>query len=257
MQYPIAHVSQQQAYLKLFSRAGEYKAVGDASTSYLWDPAAPSRIHAANPQAKIVIVLRDPVERAHSHYLMDVREGWQHSSFYDALRQDWQRTEKGYGISRLYVELGLYHQQVKRYLDAFGRDRVQILFSRNLDGPPINGKSHMLAEVIDFLGLDSTCLSRIDASRRENAFGVTRWHWASRVAGSRWARRLGQILVPARLGSTYRIKRTVFEPFFVKRTERPSIPADARDWLVSLYKENVCELEGLLGRSLPELRSSW
>src|SRR5579871_3433321 len=52
-------------YLRLYRDACGFSAIGDASVSYLWDPEAPQRIHARMPQARILIVLRDPVERAY------------------------------------------------------------------------------------------------------------------------------------------------------------------------------------------------
>jgi hypothetical protein len=257
MRYPIARVAEQDAYLRLFNQAGDYKAIGDASTSYLWDPGAPYRIHAANPQAKIVMLLRDPIERAQSHYLMDVRDGWQHLPFREALQQDWQSTEKRHGMARLYIDLGLYCRQVERYLKLFGPERVCILSFTSLDAQPMNGARPALSQVVDFLGLDSAQLSRIDTSRRENEFTVSRWRWVSRIAGARWARRLGLTLVPASLGSTFFIKQLVFEPLFLKRADKPPIPAEVKEWLISIFKDDVSALEKLLGRSLPDLRRTW
>ncbi|MFZ0889540.1 MAG: sulfotransferase [Candidatus Binataceae bacterium] len=255
MTYPITRVSRPEAYLALYSRAGEYEAIGDASSSYLWDPGAPRRIRQVSPRARIIMMLRDPVERAHSHYLMDVREGWQRLAFYDALREDFHRGRKGYGVSRLYVELGLYHQQVGRYLRMFGAKQVKILQFDSLLTP--DGRRRTICEIADFLGLDAEPVTKIDTSRRENEFGVARWKWASRIAGARTVRRAAQAVVPAGLGSTYRLKKSVFERFFVKRAGKPPMDPMAREWLVSLFKEDVRALEKMFGRMFPELRRSW
>ncbi len=77
------------------------------------------------PDARIIISLRDPVERAYSHYLMHVREGIQSLSFYDALVEDMKRTDQAWAISHFYVGKGCYAKQVRRYLEVFGRDRRQ------------------------------------------------------------------------------------------------------------------------------------
>src|SRR5437667_3118215 len=113
-------VRDEAAYLRLFLKAKGYPAIGEASPSYLWDANAPHRIRKAVPHAKIIILLRDPVERAYSHYLMDVREGRQDLPFLQALERDWNRSKKGWSVSQLYVELGLYAEQVRRYLEVFG-----------------------------------------------------------------------------------------------------------------------------------------
>jgi len=249
-------IRDERAYLKLFRRAKRYKAIGEASPSYLWEANAPYRIHRAVPHAKIIIVLRDPVERAYSHYLMDVREGLQDLPFHEALKEDWSRREKGWSVSQLYVELGLYAEQVRRYLEVFGAERLLILTLEELMTSALNGKS-VVADVLRFLDLDTAPLYKIDTSRVENGFAVARWSWARRMAGANWVRRAGQILVPVSLGANHTVKRVVFQRYFVKVVPKPSIDVRARDWLRSIYDPDVSALESLLGRELSELRRSW
>jgi Sulfotransferase family len=79
-------------------------------------------IHQAIPHARIILILRDPIERAYSNYLMYKKYGGIKSSFYDELMLDYKSQEKLYGRSQLYVELGMYYEQVKRYFDIFGRE---------------------------------------------------------------------------------------------------------------------------------------
>ena len=68
-------VRDRRAYEGLFARAGSAVFRGEASTSYLTDPTAPQRIATCNPDASVIAVLRDPVDRAYSHFLYNVREG--------------------------------------------------------------------------------------------------------------------------------------------------------------------------------------
>ncbi len=106
-------------YLSLFSKAIDAKVIGEASTNYLYSKSAPLRIHETIPHAKIIIMLRDPIERAFSQYLMNVMSkdfNVHKLSFYEAITSDYSRVEKGIGISILYVEKGLYYEQVKRYM---------------------------------------------------------------------------------------------------------------------------------------------
>ncbi len=186
MRFPISHVADQQTYLRLFAKAEGYKAIGDASSSYLWERGTAERIKAVSPGAKIIIVLRDPVERAYSHYLMDVREGWVRAPFDQALREDWNQRSKGFGVSHLYIELGLYYDQVKRYLDLFGRSQVRILMLGNLNKFP----ARTVTEVFEFLEL--TPGHAIDTSYVGNEFGLPRWRWVPLIAGNRYSRRLAR-----------------------------------------------------------------
>jgi len=109
-------------YLRLFDGVTSEIAIGEAAATYLWDRQSPRLIREKIPDAKLIIVLRDPVERAYSHYLAEVRLGWQGMPFLEALQADAHQAQKGWGISRLYLELGEYSEQVARYFKIFGRD---------------------------------------------------------------------------------------------------------------------------------------
>jgi hypothetical protein len=68
-------------YLKLFRGIKDEKAIGEASPSYLWDQESADKIHYVVPDARIIMILRNPVERAFSHYLMNVSVGTEKLSF--------------------------------------------------------------------------------------------------------------------------------------------------------------------------------
>lgn len=256
MRYPSTHVSNRQSYLKLFAKAPPDRLCGEASSSYLWDAQTPFRIHAENPDAKIVIILRDPIARAYSQYLKDFREGWQELPFHETIRRDFELEPKGYGLTRLYVELGLYHQQVRRYLEVFGPEQVKIiLFKRLTLGSSLNPA--VLEDVAEFLQIDAARLPSAASAYIENGFAVPRWNWARSAAGSRVVRYLGRVLIPPRLGSTYTIKRMIYEPLLTRRATPAPIDLDAKQWLKSLYDPDLTALEGLLQQRLPELRASW
>ncbi|MGH7916925.1 MAG: sulfotransferase family protein [Candidatus Binataceae bacterium] len=240
-------VTDRERYLRLFRKADHYAAVGEASPSYLWDPEAAARIKQSVPEARIIISLRDPIERAYSHYLMDYREGAQDLPFYEALCRDLARDEKGIGISYLYVELGQYAAQVSRYLEAFGPERVQILMFEDLR----RETRKTVAQVARFLGLETAPVSAIDTSTVHNGYSVARARWARRLAGARWTRTLGQTVVPHSVGAF------IFEKFMLKPAVKPPIDQDAVRLLRDIYEPDVRQLERTLGRSLPELRRSW
>lgn len=240
-------ISDREAYLRLFRAGKNHRAIGEASPSYLWCEAAPARIHAAAPEARIIITLRDPIERAYSHYLMDYREGAQHLPFFEALREDWLSAEKGWAVSNLYVELGFYARQIERYLRLFGEDRVHILFHDDLRRLA-QGNRQVLADILRFLDVDAGALARIDTTRVENGFAAPRAEWARRIAGAHWARWIGNTLLPKRTGAL------IFNRFFIKPSAPPPMDPRARAWLAILFEPEIRAVETLLGRHLPELR---
>lgn len=234
-------------YLRLFRSTHGFDVVGDASPSYLWHPEVPHRIRARVPEAKIAIILRDPVERAHSHYLMDYREGIQDLSFYEALIHDMNRREKGWGISSLYLELGQYAQQVRRYLETFPSRQIMILFFEEFR----RDVKRALRDLAKFLGLDPAPIDCIDVSKAHNSYAQPRNQLMRRMAGAKFSRVVGQTVVPRKAG------QFIFEKFFLRRGRKPPIDPRARELLCALYEPDVSELEKNLGRPLPQLRRSW
>ena len=125
-------------YLSIFKSAAEnHKWIGEASVAYLTDPGTAQRICEFNPDAKIIIMLRNPALRAFSLYNWMTQEGYEYaSSFQEALKleetrvnqkkSDWYKPNYYWGY--LYFNSGLYHDQVKRYLDLFKENALLIKF---------------------------------------------------------------------------------------------------------------------------------
>ena len=133
---PLHKVKKPEYYYKVFAKARNQSAVGEASTSYLYDESAPRQIKKLLGTIKIIIVLRNPVDMAYSLYNHQVRrEGETLNTFESALAAEDNRRKnitfrkKSYGwhANYYYYHRGLYFKQVKRYLEAFGKNNVLIL----------------------------------------------------------------------------------------------------------------------------------
>ena len=135
--------------------------VGEGAPYYMFHPECPRRIEAALPGVKVIAILRDPVERAHSQWVHETARGFETLPFPDALRAEEERlageeellTEPaGRSFSHQhhsYVARGQYAPQVERLWDVFGRDRVLVLPSTRLFTEP----ARTYAETLAFLGL--------------------------------------------------------------------------------------------------------
>ena len=119
-----------------------HKRVGEASTAYLTDPKSARMIHNFNPKSKILIILRNPADRAYSSYCWMVQEGYEYAtSFNLALKIEKKRLNKvipnfwepEYYWGYLYVRSGLYYEQVKRYTDLFAENTLVIRFDDFVD----------------------------------------------------------------------------------------------------------------------------
>ncbi|MEY4767809.1 MAG: hypothetical protein RL637_448 [Pseudomonadota bacterium] len=118
-----------EAYLALFNQANSTQKCGEASVSYLLSHIAAEKIYQANPQAKIIMILRNPIQRAYSHYQMACAFGIETESFSSAIRRPIiQYPYMIYQHWNLYLMAGLYYAAVKRYLDYFPAQQVSIIF---------------------------------------------------------------------------------------------------------------------------------
>lgn len=121
-------------YRRLFARAGDRQHIGEKSADYLADELAAARIAALIPRARLVALLRNPVERAYSDYCMLFRRGQIGS---DIARQlDRRRTD-----APRFLDDGLYARHLRRYLDHFPADQITVMLHEDIEVRP--------AEVLD------------------------------------------------------------------------------------------------------------
>lgn len=124
------------AYKALYADA-DNSVTGDASPVYLGDLDAARRIAKARPDARIVILLRDPVERAFSQYKHHRRDNLEPcTSFEDALNQEDHRTDEGWSWGHQYAGLGHYAEPISRFLKEFDRNQILFLEFARLQSDP-------------------------------------------------------------------------------------------------------------------------
>ena len=122
---------------------------GEATPRYLFTPEVPERVFQVMPNTKLIVLLRNPVDRAYSHYHHFKRKELEKLSFEEAV----EREQKGIidpEINRNYLARGIYVEQLKRWMNFFPREQFLILKSEDYYRDPIAG----INQVCDFLHLD-------------------------------------------------------------------------------------------------------
>ncbi len=140
---------------------------GEASPYYLFHPLAASRVARNLPDVRLIILLRDPTERAYSHYKERLRHGGEWLSFEEALDAEPDRlsgeaeriaSEPGYRSvaheDHSYVAQGRYLDMLPRWFDLFGRDRFYVTASEDFYADP----GRVVNEIWSFLGLPPVTL---------------------------------------------------------------------------------------------------
>jgi hypothetical protein len=129
------------------------RSCGEATPIYLYWPKSLERIAAYNPAMQLIVMLRDPVERAWSHWRMEYARGAERMPFAWCVREGRHRqfdaTPWGFHREFSYVERGFYGEQLERLFGLFPREQVLVLRTEALRRNP----APILGEVRRFLGL--------------------------------------------------------------------------------------------------------
>lgn len=140
------------AYLDLYEDWGDEPWAVDGSTYYLLNPVCAERIRAKSPDARIIIVLREPVARAYSHYLMEKRDGWVTGDFTQALAKElaeMDAPEEPYAGHYHFIRGSRYVAGLRAFLDCFGAANVCVIRFEDL----VADSQRSLDSLCDFIGI--------------------------------------------------------------------------------------------------------
>ncbi len=233
-------------YQNLFRGSEGCKAVGEASPSYLCNPDTPARIRANIDDARIIVSLRNPVERAFSHYLMEFHRGRERLPFPEALTVDDARNPKGWGVSFQYIELSLYASQVNRYLEVFGKDRVLVLMFEDL----VNVPEKVMKRVASFLGVNPSGFPSDTFVRAYNMFEASRGPISRRILNNRHVRLWSRRWLPKR------IRLALRGNLLVESGARPELNDKIRKALAARFAPDLDRLQSILGQDIAALREN-
>ncbi|GLY30145.1 sulfotransferase [Kineosporia sp. NBRC 101731] len=233
-------------------RRGEYEALfdvappgtlkGESTPFYLYDRTAQRRIHADVPHAKMLVVLRDPIDRAYSNWMHLWSDGLEPiGDFADAWAAEDARVEAGWAPFWHYRRLGLYGEQLRDLIDLFGREQVHVLRYRDL----VEAPDLALDKVSAFLGVDP---GRVEQPARENSRPY--------VEPGRRTAVLSRVVRAGAAAGAYappQVWRRASEPLLGLLQQggarRPVLEQEVRMRLVEAYREDNALLNELAGQS--------
>jgi len=224
-------------YVKLFMNVKTETAIGEASVKYLWSKTAAENIQAKIPHAKILMVLRDPVNRAFSDYLEALTAGALGCSFRKYVESCLSCKRGKISLWWPILETGLYYEGVKRYLDRFPRESVRILLYENYRAE----LASVLAESFRFLGVDSSF--KPDLSKRHNEPRVPRFIALNRLLSKPGGLNRLATLCPSGLKSRLR-------KLWVRPRDGIAVKPSDREFLLSYYRDDIRKLAQLLSCDL-------
>jgi hypothetical protein len=224
------------------------KCIGDFSPTYLFDEHAPERIlNDLGVNVKFIIILRNPVDRAYSHYLHSKRDQHENLSFKEALFLEKERFSKKDYLSYLrfsYTAQGMYCQMLIRYFKFFPRDNFLII---NFEEEFVNQRGGTINRILDFLDLENEEFDINISSNKASKAKSTLLKKVMKKTG--WWRVLIKRMIPSlkiRQIIKNRIQRaniTTFTPSKLSSLEK-------RELFNLFFKDDVGELELLLNKRM-------
>ena len=232
---PLKSIITKQDYLQLFEDSKEDMVVGDGSATYLMNLDAPKLIFEDNPNAKIIISLRNPIDRTYTAYLAQYRSGNEKSSFGESIRRDFSSIT-GEEIQRQSALNSDYYEYVKNYYHYFPKEHIKIIIFEEF----IKNPKQTMKELLHFLNLSTELNIKYE---QYNEFKFPKNEVSKAIVNNRFIVNISMALIPAT------IRHYIFKQL-VTRTKPIMLEKD-RKFLKEKYIEGVKKLESLLNRNLP------
>jgi hypothetical protein len=223
-------VTSEAEYLRLFAPGATRRARGEASPFYLYyAERTMERLRRTLPEARLVVLLREPVSRAYSGYLHLVRDGRETLSFQQALDREEERRARGWEPLWAHRALGLYAQQLAIVLEAFPRQQVGVWLYDDMRTRP----AALFEEVCRFIGVDPGFRPTLS---RHNQSGVPRSAALHALLVKLRAPHVAKALLP----------EPVAQWVVARYLQRRPPPADVASALGASYREELQRLAALL-----------
>ncbi len=248
-----------EEYAALFAKVGDEKIVGEASAIYLGHPTAAHHLRRYVPGAKLIAILRDPAQRAHSHFVHAQRiyAEYERSALDDTVTRSIadefnQVVDEAYRNGppepaitdpQVWVRSGFYHQHLTRFQALFPSDQLIVFLYEDL----VEDAQALMTSIFHFLAIDDTFT--LPSTAAFNASVVPKSRTVFRFFTTRNpVMRYARAVAPTRLRDLAMRSRNR-----LLGGEKPPLDPDQRAKLVAIYHDDIERLQELLGRDL----SSW
>jgi Sulfotransferase family len=224
LKFPVTNLAEYEA---LFSAVRGEKAIGEATANYFWSRIAPERIRETIPEARLIVSLRDPAQRAFSIYHMNLRTQGQNEdlSFLQALEVD-------------PIVQRAYHDDLKAYFDRFDRRQIKIVLFEDLADDTLA----TVRSLYRFLGVDSDFVPDL---KIDNPGGVPRSKWLHRLMTDdrlrTWAR---NALPEAWVAAAKDVRSFNLDKRKMQMTE------EERDVAAAFFRDDILRTQDLIGMDL-------
>ena len=242
--YIFKGVTTLEEYKNHFRDATNQKIIGESSPMYLYYPGTAEQIKIILPNVKMLVILRNPVDRAFSAYSHAVRDWLENStSFREALAKESERIKAGWGILWHYTQAGYYFDQLRRYYAIFNPDQIKVVLYDDL----VRDACGVCKEIFIFLKVDENFIP--DTSKHLNISGIPKNKSIHSLMKSIFfennlLKRISLFILPKSFCKKVMVNLRMFN------LEKQTIPEKTRKDLLNLFKKDIMMLEKLINRDL-------
>ena len=227
-----------EKYLALFKDVKDEKAIGEAS-SYMTDSESPKLIHEQIPNAKIIMILRDPIQRAYSHHLQALRGVYENLTFEKAFHDYLKTDDKSSGFYKHIIGPGFYYKPVKKFQEIFGPERVKIVIFEEY----VQDTKKTVKDILEFLEVEAKLPENVN--EEYNVYSEPLGKFGTSIVKNKLINKFAKkFLIKSK---RQEILRTVIN----KKGKKPKMSDEDRILLKRIYKKDVLKLKELLGHELP------
>jgi len=231
-------------YQALFHPKENALAIGESTPKYIYVPGVPAQIKAYLPDVRLICILRNPVQRAYSEYLKNIREGIERRSFEEAIGDELQNKSDVVESKNYYVRAGFYFRNLSRFLECFDRSQLTIYFYDDL----LKSRLGFMQSMFRDLGVDPGFVP--DTSVRFNHGGVPPIRRNFKMNFRKLLFLRIRSLLPAPINMLFYKFQMAMQDVVL---QVPELPPATGLLLREIYTEDVHNLEGLTHKDL----SAW
>ncbi len=229
-------------YLSFFNNSNDDQILGEDTTTYLASDKAPKRIAQLIPNVKLIFILRNPVERAYSHYWHLVSNGLTHRKFDDLIHSD----------PGTILQRGLYKEQLKRFQDYFPQNQIFVLIFENF----IRNTSEKLKDVLKFIDINNSEVinqpikisNKARVPLNYNIYLLINKYINSKIVHLKYQRHLP--LKKNNYSWLYNINRVMQKILLSNEKKYPTMSADIRRYLTEYYIQKNEGLDSIIQQNL-------
>lgn len=247
-----------ESYQRLFSEAQDRSIVGHKGADlFYWRPSH-ARIKEFVPNVRLIVLMRDPIERAWSHYWNEVGKGRERLSFPEAIAAESERSAqskfKRYHLS--YIQRGMYADSLRTLQQTFAKEQILVVITERL----WTSLDRTLPKIYHFLGVSQNHGIPPRPERQNSNWTMLARSWAKHPQiepmVKLYERAFESLLVRSTTDAERRRKwRQRFQLPFRKRAKTLEMDDETRDYLRRTFAAQQEDLEELLGEKIPEWQS--